>query len=80
MNTKFLEISGNYLQFNMHFFISMYVPCILYGITYAYTYIYIPYVSLHVLMHLHHLQGVLSLYFAKVIKINKVTNSIKSTD
>jgi len=31
-------------------------------------------------MHLHYLQGVLSFYFAKVIKTNKVTNSIKSTD
>jgi hypothetical protein len=28
-------------------------------------------------MHLQHLQGVLSLYFAKVIEIIKVTNPIK---
>ena len=34
-------------------------------------------VLLHVLMHPHYLQGVLSFYFSKVIKIIKVTYSIK---
>ena len=116
MNAKLLEISGNYLQFNKHFFILMYVPCILYSLLsrptnaqhiyiYIYIYIYIHiyihthththiYTYIHIyinnilyivstptcFMHPHHLQGVLSFYFAKVIKINKVTNSIQSTD
>jgi len=31
-------------------------------------------------MHPHHLQGLLSFYFAKVIKIIMVTNSIKPLD
>jgi hypothetical protein len=31
-------------------------------------------------MHLHYLHGVLSFYFAEVIKNIKVTNSIKSVD
>jgi len=35
---------------------------------------------LHVWMHLHHPQGVLSFYFAKVTKIFMVTNSIKSVE
>ena len=37
-------------------------------------------VLLHVSMHLQYPQGVLSLYFAKVIKIIRVTNSIKSIE
>jgi len=32
MNAKFLDISGNYLEFNMHFFILMYLPCIVYSL------------------------------------------------
>jgi len=32
------------------------------------------------MMHLHHLQGVLSFYFATAIKIIRVTNSMKSVD
>ena len=65
----------------------MYVPCILYSLlsrptnaqhTYVVTPFYIS--SVHVSMHPHHLQTVLSLYFAKVLRIIKVTNSINSLD
>jgi len=45
--------------------------------TYVVTF-YISSVLVHVLMHPHHLQTVLSFYFAKVIKVIKVTNSISS--
>jgi len=31
-------------------------------------------------MHLHHLQGVLTFYFAKVTKVLMVTDSIKSVE
>jgi hypothetical protein len=47
---------------------------------YIYTIVYISKALLHVSMHLHHLQGVLSFYFAKVTKIIKFTNLIKSLD
>ena len=68
-------------------YILMCVPCILYSLlsrptnaqhTYAVTF----YISsvLHVSMYPHHLQAVLSIYFAKVIKIIKVTNSLNSLD
>ena len=38
------------------------------------------YLLLHVSMHLHHLQGVLTFYFAKVTKVLMVTDSIKSVE
>jgi hypothetical protein len=69
------------------FIILMCVPCVLYSYypdqqmhniyIYIYIYIYVNsiyilYVLLHVSVHLLHLQGVLSFYFAKVTKIIKI--------
>jgi hypothetical protein len=47
---------------------------------YILTIFYTSQALLHVSMHPHHLQGVLSFHFAKVTKIVKVTKSIKSVD
>jgi hypothetical protein len=72
----FLAKKGGFLEKEVDFLLSrptnaqhIYINNILYIVN-------TPEVSIH----LHHLQGVLSFYFAKVTKLIRVTNSIKSLD